>query len=313
MIISASRRTDIPAFYSEWFANRIEQEFLLSRNPFNYHQISRVSLRPGDVEAIVFWTRNPRKILKTLDVLDCKRIPYYFQYTITGYPRTIERSVPRPMDAIKTFIELSERLGLGRVIWRYDPILLSNFVDLNEHKRLFAKIAGMLSGSTNCVVISFADFYKKTSRNLSKVPELICSDLLAQQDQLLELAEFMARIAGEHGMQIQSCAEDVDLSEIGVPHGKCIDDQRLKELFNLTIKPTKDLGQRPACGCVKSIDIGMYNTCMHGCSYCYATFDHEKTLAQRQRHDPLSPFLVGGTEGVSEALLRGDTSQRSFF
>jgi len=313
MIISASRRTDIPAFYSDWFMNRIEHGFLLTRNPFNYNQISRVSLNPEDVEAIVFWTRNPRKIMKSLGVLDGKGIRYYFQYTITGYPRLIERSVPRPMDAIKTFIELSERLGPGRVIWRYDPILLSNLVDLDEHKRLFSKIAGMLAGHTDCVVISLADFYKKTSRNLDKVSDLIYSDLLAQQDQLLELADFMARIACEHGMQIQSCAEEVDLSAVGVPHGKCIDDQRLKELFNITPKPMKDHGQRPACGCVKSVDIGMYNTCMHGCSYCYATFDHEKTLAQRQRHDPLSPFLVGGAEGVPEALLRSNASQRSLF
>lgn len=313
MIISASRRTDIPAFYSDWFKNRIEEGFLLTRNPFNYHQISRVSLSPEDVEAIVFWTRNPRKLMKTLDVLDEKGMRYYFQYTITGYPRSIEQSVPKPMDAIKTFIELSERLGLGRVIWRYDPILLSNLVNLDEHKRLFSKIAGMLVGRTDCVVISIADFYKKTSNNLAKVPGLICSDLLAQHEQLLALVEFMAKIASDHGMQIQSCAEEVDLSAVGVPHGKCIDDQRLKTLFNLTPKPAKDPGQRPACGCVRSVDIGMYNTCMHGCSYCYATFNHEKTLMQRQRHDPLSPFLVGGTEGIPEALLRKDTSQQSLF
>jgi len=313
MIISASRRTDIPAFYSDWFMNRVEQGFLLTRNPFNYHQISRVSLKPEDVEAIVFWTRNPSMLMKSLDVLDRQGMRYYFQYTITGYPRSIERSVPRPIDAIKTFIELSKRLGRGRVIWRYDPILLCNLVDLDEHKRLFAKIAGLLAGHTDCVVISFADFYKKTSRNLAKVSDLVYSDLLAQNDQLLALVDFMARVASEHGMLIQSCAEDIDLSAVGVPHGKCVDDERLKALFNVTPRPSKDPGQRAACGCVKSVDIGMYNTCLHGCSYCYATFDHEKTLAQRQRHDPRSPFLVGGAEDVPEALLRGDVSQRSLF
>ncbi|MEE9942798.1 MAG: DUF1848 domain-containing protein [Pseudomonas asiatica] len=313
MIISASRRTDIPAFYSDWLMNRIEQGFLLTRNPFNYHQVSRVSLEPEDVDAIVFWTRNPTKITKVLDVLDGKGVHYYFQYTITGYPRSIERSVPKPMDAIKAFIELSKRLGIGRVVWRYDPILLSNLVDMEEHKRLFAKIASMLAGYTDSVVISVADFYKKTNTNLAKVPGLICSDLLARQEQLLELTEFMARVSSYHGMQIQSCAEEIDLSTVGVPHGKCIDDQRLRELFNLAPKSLKDSGQRPACGCVKSVDIGVYNTCMHGCSYCYATFNHEKTLMQRQLHDPLSPFLVGGTEGVPEALLRKSTSQQSLF
>lgn len=313
MIISASRRTDIPAFYSDWFRNRIEQGFLLTRNPFNYHQISQISLEPQDVEAIVFWTRNPKNFTETLDALDKKGVRYYFQYTITGYPRSIERSVPRPIDAIKTFIDLSERIGFGRVIWRYDPILLSNLVDIDEHMRLFSKIAGMLAGRTDCVVISFADFYKKTSINLAKVPNLICSDLLEQQNQLFTLADFMCKTAQNYGMQIQSCAEDIDLTTIGIPHGKCIDDQRLKTLFNINAKAAKDSGQRPACGCIKSVDIGIYNTCLHGCSYCYATFDHEKTITQRQRHDPQSPFLIGGTEGVPEELLSKKPSQTSLF
>ncbi|OLU35347.1 DUF1848 domain-containing protein [Pseudomonas sp. PA27(2017)] len=313
MIISASRRTDIPAFYSDWFMNRVEQGFLLTRNPFNYNQISRVSLKPSDVDAIVFWTRNARRIMPSLNVLDSKGMQYYFQYTVTGYPRLIERSVPQPREAIRTFIELSVRLGAGRVIWRYDPILLSNLVSIHEHKRLFSKIAGMLAGYTDLVVVSFADFYEKTNKNLAKVPGLIFSDVLAQQNELLDLVDFMVRTASDNGMKIESCAEEIDMSALGIPHGKCIDDQRLRKLFNIASRQIKDPGQRLACGCVKSIDIGMYNTCLHGCSYCYATFDHDKTLAQRKQHDPMSPFLIGGVEGVPEHLLYVDPPQGSLF
>ncbi|WP_252090847.1 DUF1848 domain-containing protein [Pseudomonas sp. MWU13-3659] len=313
MIISASRRTDIPAFYADWFMNRVQQGFLLTRNPFNYHQISRVSLDPADVDAIVFWTRNPRHLMKSLDTLDARGLRYYFHYTITGYPRAIEKSVPRPMDAIRCFIDLSQRVGPGKVIWRYDPILVSNLIDLAEHKRLFAKIAGLLAGHTERVVISFADFYKKTSSNLAKVEGLICSDVLASPDALLDLAHYMAQVAQAHGMQIQSCAEEVDTDAAGIAHGKCIDDRLLADLFGITLKGTKDVGQRAACGCIKSVDIGVYNTCLHGCAYCYATFNHEKTLAQRQQHDPASPFLIGGTEGVSPGLLEPRVKQSTLF
>jgi hypothetical protein len=313
MIISASRRTDIPAFYSEWFINRVREGFLLTRNPFNAHQIKRVSLKPQDVEVMVFWTRNPEKLMPFLPELDAQGYRYYFQYTITGYPRSVEKSVPKPHRAIETFIRLSEMVGRDRVVWRYDPILLSNLLPLDEHKRLFSKIATLLAGKTPRVVISFADFYKKTEKNLSKVDDLICSDITQQQEQLLELSEYMAQVATANGMEIKSCAEAVDVASAGVPHGKCIDDELIKDVFGLNLDGKKDSGQREECGCIKSIDIGMYNTCLHGCSYCYATFNHDTVLKNQQAHDPLSPFLLGGIEGVDPVLLAGDEPQGSLF
>jgi hypothetical protein len=313
MIISASRRTDIPAFYSEWFINRVREGFLLTRNPFNAHQIKRVSLKPQDVEVMVFWTRNPEKLMPFLPELDAQGYRYYFQYTITGYPRSVEKSVPKPHRAIETFIRLSEMVGRDRVVWRYDPILLSNLLPLDEHKRLFSKIATLLAGKTPRVVISFADFYKKTEKNLSKVDDLICSDITQQQEQLLELSEYMAQVAAANGMEIKSCAEAVDVASAGVPHGKCIDDELIKDVFGLNLDGKKDSGQREECGCIKSIDIGMYNTCLHGCSYCYATFNHDTVLKNQQAHDPLSPFLLGGIEGVDPVLLAGDEPQGSLF
>lgn len=293
MIISASRRTDIPAFYSEWFSERIKERFLLVRNPFNAHQIKRISLSREDVSAIVFWTRNPRNIMNFLPVLDRLGFNYYFQYTITGYPRIFEKSVPSPQQAITTFTQLSELIGPGRVVWRYDPILLSSTLTIDEHKRLFSKIAKLLAGKTHRSVISFADFYQKTARNLSQIPNEEYRDLIEKKELLYELAAFMAKEAESNGMSITSCAELVDISSVGVNHGKCIDEKILYEEFGLNLSSKKDSGQREACGCIKSVDIGEYNTCMHGCSYCYATFNEKAVTSNRNKHDPKSPFLLG--------------------
>ncbi|WP_064042193.1 DUF1848 domain-containing protein [Methylomonas koyamae] len=313
MIISASRRTDIPAFYTPWFMNRAREGFLLTRNPFNASQIRRISLKPSDVDVIVFWTRNPSKLMEHLHELDAIGHKYYFQYTITGYPRTLESAVPKPYTAIETFKKLSEMLGADKVVWRYDPILISNQVDFNEHKRLFLKIASLLSGKTKRVVISFSDFYKKTERNLRSIEGLIYSDITQDMDRLLELSKFMADTAIKHGMEIKSCAEHIDISCAGVPHGKCIDEALIKDIFGLSLSGSKDKGQREECGCIKSVDIGMYNTCLHECSYCYATFSKNSVINNRKKHDVQSPFLIGGTEGIDSDLLIPEHIQSSIF
>lgn len=293
MIVSASRRTDIPAFYADWFANRLRAGFLLARNPFNPRQVRRVSLARPDVDAIVFWTRNPEKLLPHLPLLDSMGHAYYFQYTITGYPRALERAVPGPRAAIGTFVRLSDMIGPDRVVWRYDPILLSNLLDVSEHKRLFGKIARLLRGRTRRAVISFADFYKKTERNLKAVENLRCEDIAANQAALSDLAAFMAAAGAENGMEVQTCSEKLDLERFGIRHGKCIDDGLLRSVFGIDAGDGKDKGQRPECGCVKSVDIGAYDTCLHGCVYCYATSNPRLAARNRERHDPESPFLIG--------------------
>ena len=169
MIISASRRTDIPAFYSKWFMNRIKDGYVLVQNPYNTKQIRKVFLTPFQVDAIVFWTRNAKPLIPYLDDLDKLGYNYYFQYTITGYKRELERFTPSPQKAIETFIELSDKIGKEKVIWRYDPIILSDYSNYNEHLRLFEKISNMLENKTDKVVISFADPYKKITNNLKNI------------------------------------------------------------------------------------------------------------------------------------------------
>jgi len=313
VIISASRRTDIPALYHRWFMNRIRAGFLLTRNPYNAKQIQRVSLLASDVDAIVFWTRNAAPFMQYLPELDALNYKYYFQYTITGYPKLLEKHLPNPYAAIQTFTQLSDLLGKERVIWRYDPILLSNVTPLSEHKRLFHKIARMLAGKTTQVVISFADIYQKTQRNLNAINGLHYDDILSKKNQLEELCLYMAKVVTEYGMEISSCAENLDLERFAIRKGKCIDELLLNKLFALQLAATKDPGQREQCGCIKSIDIGQYNTCSHGCVYCYATDSESRVKNNRLKHDPQSPFLLGSSEGIDKNLLLTPIIQPSLF
>jgi hypothetical protein len=293
MIISASRRTDIPAFYSNWFMNRIRAGFVLVRNPFNALQLRHVSLAVADVDAIVFWTRNARKLIPHLPELDRRGYRYYFQYTITGYPSALEKSVPGLDQALRTFAELSEQVGPERVLWRYDPILLSSLSGIDEHRRRFATIAAALAGKTSRVTISVAEFYQKTRKNLGRVEGLTCTDLAQDPSQLQALVANLAGMAAQHGMDMHTCASGIDLTNAGATSGKCIDEHRLKTVFGVDYPLLKDKGQRPACGCVQSVDIGEYNTCLHGCAYCYATYNCRVAADNRARHDPESPLLVG--------------------
>jgi hypothetical protein len=280
--------------------------YALLRNPFNSNQIRKVSLRCQDVDAFVFWTRNAEKLMLRLPELDALGYRYYFQYTITAYPRTIDRSVPNTHRAIETFIALSEMLGSSRVIWRYDPILVSNRFSIEEHKRVFTKIAKRLKGHTERVVISFADMYKRVTANLKRIDELTVSDIALDRENLSDLTSALALIASECGMSIQTCSEQADVKDIGIPHGKCIDDDLIRSIYSISVSSRKDRNQRDLCGCVESIDIGQYDTCLHGCQYCYATSNHSKAARNFGQHNPLSPFLVGEAEESPPTLFKGN-------
>ena len=297
MILSVSRRTDIPAFYSEWFFNRLKEGFVCVRNPMNIHQVSKILLSPEVIDCIVFWSKNPRPMLSHLDEL--KDYMYYFQYTINAYDKGLENGVPKKEGIINTFKDLSDRIGPKRVIWRYDPILLTDKMDMHYHVRYFEQIAKRLARYTNTCVISFIDLYKKTQNNLrgTQARELTLKEMI-------DLATKLFVVARNYGITIQTCAEEIALDSVGIKHGKCIDNALIEDLLGVKLVVSKDPNQRKECGCVQSIDIGEYNTCAHGCKYCYANF--RESIVQRNiaAHNPGSPFLVGELEPTDKVIQK---------
>jgi hypothetical protein len=271
LIISASRRTDIPAFYTDWFLRRIEERYCTVANPFNPRQVARVSLAPADVDAIVFWTKDARSLLPHLDRLTRLGYRYYFQYTVNGYGELFEPHVP-PLDAcIDTFCELAAKIGPDQVIWRYDPIVISNKTDAEYHKDRFAAILDRLRSATRRVVISFVDDYRKaTSQFRQLAREGVAVRLTPAPAEVADLAEFIADSAAAQGIAAFSCAETLDLQPFGIQPGKCIDNALIQRLFGIRVASGKDRSQRPECGCAAAKDIGVYGTCRHGCRYCYA-------------------------------------------
>ena len=296
MIISVSRRTDIPAFYAEWFHNRISAGYCTVPNPFNPRQVSRVSLRPEDVDVLVFWTRNPKPLFPYLDELDRRGHLYYFQYTVLDYPLPFETSTPSLATALGTFKALSDRIGPERLIWRYDPIVFSNLTGLDYHLRTYAKIAKDIRGYSHRSVISIMDFYPKFKKRLGLLAEdgIDLIELKGEKgERFSQLMRGLAQTAAQNNMQIFSCAESRDLTPYGIRPGKCVDDEYIERIFGIPVTHLKDPGQRTPCGCVISRDIGMYDTCLFGCQYCYATSNFKKARRNHDAHDPHSPSLVG--------------------
>ncbi|MDR3134764.1 MAG: DUF1848 domain-containing protein [Deltaproteobacteria bacterium] len=288
MIISASRRTDIPAFFSEWLYNRLREGFALARNPIRWHQVSLVSLRPGDVDGIVFWTKNPGPMMARLGEL--KGHMYCFQFTVTPYGPEVEPGFPgKAGQAIETFKRLSGAIGPERVIWRYDPILANDSYPLESHLGSFEKFAGHLACHTRKVVFSFIDTgYREVRRNAK---ELALRELTPESQHWL--AERLAWIARGHGLEIEACAEKTDFGKYGIGRGRCVDSSLFGKLLGRPLAISKDKGQRKECGCDESFDIGMYNTCQNGCLYCYASRDRQAIGRNVACHDPLSPLMAG--------------------
>ena len=247
-IISASRRTDIPAFYAEWFIRRLRQGYCTVPNPYNRNQVSVVSLRPEDVDVIVFWTRNPRPLMRYLDELDTRGYRYYFQFTILGYPRDIDRKSPPTVTAIETFRELSHRIGPRRVIWRYDPIVFTGLTPVSFHRDNFQRIAESLRNATRSAVISIVDVYRKTESRMRALEGTPAAVQPPDATQFEELMRGMAQSAQENGMESVSCAEEIDLLPFGIRPGKCVDDQAIADAFGLEVLRKKDPTQRAACG-----------------------------------------------------------------
>lgn len=290
MILSVSRRTDIPNYYSEWFFNRLKDGFLYVRNPMNFHQISEIKISPDVVDCIVFWTKNPLPMMERLDELEAYN--YYFQFTLTGYGNDVERNLPNKKTlVIPIFQELSNKIGKEKVVWRYDPIFFSNRYNVQYHLKAFRSIAEALSGYTEKCVISFLDIYPKNKKNMDNLLSYDLSD-----SELREFAKELSNIAKENHIKIGSCAEKVDLDEYGIIHNSCIDKELIEKIIGCKLKINKDKNQRIECGCVESVEVGTYNTCKNGCVYCYANYSAKSVESNFQKYDPLSPLLCGHIE-----------------
>lgn len=298
MILSVSRRTDIPNYYSEWFINRIKEGFLYVRNPMNIHQVSKIALSPNIIDCIVFWTKNPKAMINKLDELS--EYKFYFQFTLTGYGTDIEKRVPhKKNEVIPIFKELSEKIGSKKVVWRYDPILFNEIYTEEYHINAFSQIAEELKGYTHRCVISFVDYYAKNKTGMEKLK-------LEEKDEkrLINFSAKIQEIASANGIEVFSCAEKIDLSGCGIKHGSCIDKSIIEEIIGCKIDVSKDKNQRGECGCVESVDVGIYNTCLNGCKYCYANNSEKMVCNNVKKCDVNSPLLCGNIEDADKITER---------
>lgn len=314
IIISASRSTDIPAFYADWFVERWKRGYVQWKNPFNgtYLYVSFKKAR-----MVVFWTKNAKPMLNHIDFLNEHVKNYYFQFSLNDYDKEkYEGIVPPLSNRIATFKELSERIGKNKVIWRFDPLLLTEQIDVKELLSRIKNVGDQLRNHTEKLVISFADIniYRKVELNLKRenIPFREFS-----HSTMIEFAEGLARLNKDWGLKIGTCAESIDLRQYGIEKNKCVDDDLIARLFghdrelmkflgvkepdlfsqgqtNQTKKSLKDKGQREACGCIISKDIGQYNTCPHECVYCYANTSKEEARKnyESSKMNPYSDKIV---------------------
>lgn len=284
MIINTGQRTDIPAFYSEWFANRLKEGFVCVRNPYNPKQVSRYRLDPSVVDVIGFCTKNPAPMFRYMDLL--KDYGQYWFVTITPYGKDIEPNVPDKHILIESFKRLSDTVGPSATGWRFDPILLSSRYTPEYHLRAFEQIASELDGYTETAVISFIDLYPKVRRNFPEAREV-------PEEQRLSIGNEIIRIASRHGMTVKPCAEGEALAAYGADCTGCMKISDYEKAIGKRINAPKRKGARTECACYLSCDIGAYDTCRHLCRYCYANSDPSRVMAQVLQHDPRSPFLIG--------------------
>lgn len=330
VIISASRSTDIPAFYAKWFFNRLAKGYCAWYNPFNINQKMYISF--ARCRVIVFWTKDPKPILPYLHELDERGIHYYFQVTLNDYVREgFEPNVPSVAERVETFKQLSNMIGRERVIWRFDPLIITPNIGPRELLTRIWHVGNQLKGYTDKLVFSFVDVkaYRKVQNNLVKETMLFTKDDVenaeANHAQRIEIVEGLKKIREawhkeNWDVKMATCAEDIDLEKYGIEHNRCIDGELMKRIFaddkelvyylhtlkwpekdmfgeippipNKT-KNVKDTGQREICGCMVSKDIGMYNTCRHFCVYCYANTSKEAVLKNKYKHNDESESIVG--------------------
>lgn len=291
MIIQTGQRTDIPAFYSEWFANRLKEGYVLVRNPFNPISVTRYELNPDVVDIIGFCTKNPSPIFKYLDLLNSYN--QYWFVTITPYGKDIEPYVPDKSRVMEDFKRLSDMVGINCIAWRYDPIILNDNWTINRHYEEFEKMAEALSGCTEVCVISFINLYKKVKSNYPEIKEIGFDTQLAMTDRFV-------RIAKKYGMIIRPCGESPNLQAVGADCSGCMTIRVFEEAIGCKINAPANPKNRKECACYITGDIGQYNTCGHLCKYCYANADAGRVRKNMSEHDPASPLLIGHLNSEDE-------------
>ena len=303
MIISASRRTDIPAFYFKWFLNRLDSGFLLVKNPLNPLQVSKIILSPENIDCIVFWTKNAAPAMEYLPQI--KDYPYYFQFTLNPYGPDIEINVPSLEKRIDTFKKLSDRISPEKIIWRYDPVFISPLYPAAFHIESFRKISARLKDYTSRCMFSFMTPYKKSVKNMQDTG----FEIPLEKDRSLLLQSFKD-ISDTAGISLQSCASPEDYTKLGIEHGRCIDNLLIEKISGKTITSARDYGQRKECLCSPSIDIGAYDSCIYGCKYCYASTNTSRAMQNFKGHNPDSELLLGSMTGMEKITVKGVTAER---
>ena len=284
MIINTGQRTDIPAFYSKWFCNRLKEGIVCVRNPFNPVQVSRYRLNPDVVDVIGFCTKNPAPMLDHMDLLS--DYGQYWFVTITPYGRDIEPNVLEWQKVVLDFQKLSRVVGIHSTGWRYDPIFLSDRYTHDYHIRFFSKIAEELEGYTETAVISFLDIYQKVTRNFPQGRQVPMSEKIS-------LGAEMTEIARKHGMTLKPCAEGNFLAQYGADCSGCMTVETYEKAIGSRLQVPNKKPNRESCACYLACDIGAYDTCMHLCRYCYANSSPEQVRINIALHNPDSPFLIG--------------------
>lgn len=301
MILNTGGRTDTVQYYTEWLLRRFSEGYVLSRNPLFPNKVTRYELTPGNVDCVVFCSKNYKPILPRLHEITT-RFNTYFHYTITAYGKDIEPGVPSIEESMDTLIELSELVGKQRIAWRYDPVLLTEKYTIARHMETFEHMAKVLSPHIDRCIFSFVEMYKKLEVNM---PELIP---LSEEDKDA-LAQGLGAIASQYGISIQTCGTNGDFTKYGIRASGCMTLDILGAANGIVFKNLKHKGMRQGCHCIESRDIGAYDTCLNGCKYCYANTKPQKARENYRLHDPASPLLLGLVK-PEDTIIQG--AQKSF-
>lgn len=296
MILNTGTRTDIPAFFSQWFLNRVSEGFVCSRNPYN-NEIYRYEINPEVVDCMCFCSKNPKALVKNIDEISDYR--QFWFVTITPYGKDIEVNVPNYKKVIKTFCEISQTLKRDAIAWRYDPIFISEKYDLDFHIDKFEEMASQLCEYTSDCTISFIDLYRKVLRNFPEVREV------TTEEQLI-IGENFSKIAQKYDLNMKTCVEGTLLDQFGFDSTGCMTKQVLEKAIGNNLKVPRGKYHNRQCNCLMGRDIGAYNTCLHGCRYCYANANMKLVKKNQKLHNPSSPLLIGDVKksdvvrGISE-------------